>query len=57
MRRQSNVEWLRLAVWLLIEGERSLDIRQLQPRRLLFLDLLYMQIVKVAGQPFFIRQL
>jgi hypothetical protein len=39
-----------------IEGERCLDLRQLQPRWLLCLDLLDVQIIEVAGQLFFIRQ-
>ena len=39
-----------------IEGKRRLDFRQLQPRRLLCLDLLDMQIVEGIGQLFFIRQ-
>ena len=38
------------------EGERRLDFRQLQPRRLLFLDLLHVQIVETAGQLFPIRK-
>jgi len=39
-----------------IEGKHCFDFRQLQPRRLLFLDLLDVQIVKVVGQLFLIRQ-
>jgi hypothetical protein len=33
-----------------IEGEHRLDLRQLQVRWLLFLDLLDVQIVETAGQ-------